>query len=194
MTQYLTKWMPWQFAAYTNEIKSTYVQNSPIDNKAAFLAAIKAEIATNGLASTWARQNAYGKYRVVLRRVPGAKLPAGFPSQGFAVTIGSSNSIYGWSVSGAYGSITGSAAFPNGGQSAISAYSYVGTYDFHVGCTGYTGTQTSAFTSCTVINQAGNAVTFYSANATYASGSWSWGTGSNPAWTAAGPTRQVIFS
>lgn len=62
-------------AAYTNQIKNTYVAGNSIANKAAFLAAIKAEIALNGTASTWASQNAYGKYRVVLKLVPGAKAP-----------------------------------------------------------------------------------------------------------------------
>lgn len=70
-----TNWCPWQLAAYTNEIKTTYVAGNVIANKAAFLVAIKAEIAVNGTASAWAKQNAYGKYLVVLKRVPGAKPP-----------------------------------------------------------------------------------------------------------------------
>lgn len=70
-----TNWTPWKLAACDNQIKNTYVAGNLQANKAAFLAAIKAEIALNGTASVWASQNAYGKYRVVMKLVPGAKAP-----------------------------------------------------------------------------------------------------------------------
>lgn len=70
-----TRWCPWKLAACRHELRNTYVAGNLQANKAAFLVAIKAEIASNGLASTWAKTNAYGKYMVVVRLVPGAKAP-----------------------------------------------------------------------------------------------------------------------
>lgn len=70
-----TNWCPWKLAACRHELRNTYVAGNLQANKAAFLVAIKAEIASNGLASTWAKTNAYGKYMVVVKLVPGAKAP-----------------------------------------------------------------------------------------------------------------------
>lgn len=70
-----TNWTPWKLAACMHQLRNTYVAGNLQANKAAFLAAIKAEVTLNGTASTWASTNAYGKYRVVVKLVPGAKAP-----------------------------------------------------------------------------------------------------------------------
>ena len=71
-------WTPYRLAACRHEIRNTYVPGNLKANTAAFLAAIKTEVATNGLASTWARAstlNGNVRYRVIVKKVPGAKAP-----------------------------------------------------------------------------------------------------------------------
>jgi hypothetical protein len=72
------QWVPYKLAALRNEIKNTYFPGNLQKNTAAFLTAIKSEIATNGLSSTWARAetlNGNIRYKVIIKKVPGAKTP-----------------------------------------------------------------------------------------------------------------------
>lgn len=72
------QWVPYKLAALRNEIKNTYVVGNAQKNTAAFLTAIRAEIATNGLASAWARAetlNGNVRYKVIIKKVPNAKAP-----------------------------------------------------------------------------------------------------------------------
>jgi hypothetical protein len=71
-------WTPYRLAACSHQLRNTYVPGNLKANTAAFLAAIKAEIATNGLASTWARActlNSGARFKVIIKKVPGAKAP-----------------------------------------------------------------------------------------------------------------------
>jgi hypothetical protein len=97
----------------------------------------------------------------------------------------SSGSTYGY-VSGSLGSVSPSPIATPLGSNTITVAETGSTVDFVIDSATVPASQTSLFTGLYVQDSTGTIRNYTSASATYGSGTWSWGTGSSPAWTAAG--------
>ncbi len=112
-------------------------------------------------------------------------------TKAFKVTVANSGTNYGYSSAGGYGNITPGSYGNSGGAIPIFGTRSNNGFDFGIEMT--TSMPQNWFERLVVQDTGGTWRNYRSADAVYASGLWTWGTGSDRVWSAVNATGRGLL-